>query len=129
MNRAATVKNPNWTGAIQLAIYKCSRDVEPGTTAGIIQQVVRSRFEPLDRIDSQILCSRVITRSVSMTDLAKCRVFLNSLSFGFRFLPCFLVILFMFYFSPFFCSHFEITGDSFPNCTFFGAKSHHFVNQ
>ena len=27
-----TVKNPNWPEANQLAIYKCSREVEPGTT-------------------------------------------------------------------------------------------------
>ena len=27
-----TVKNPNWLGANQLAIYKCSWEVEPGTT-------------------------------------------------------------------------------------------------
>ena len=27
-----TVKNPNWPEANQFAIYKCSREVEPGTT-------------------------------------------------------------------------------------------------
>ena len=31
-NTTTTVKNPNWPEANQLAIYKCSREVEPGTT-------------------------------------------------------------------------------------------------
>ena len=32
MNETTTVKNPNWPEANQLAIYKCSWEVEPGTT-------------------------------------------------------------------------------------------------
>ena len=31
-NRTTTVKNSNWPEANQLAIYKCSWEVEPGTT-------------------------------------------------------------------------------------------------
>ena len=31
-NRTTTVKNPNWPEASKLAIYKCSWEVEPGTT-------------------------------------------------------------------------------------------------
>ena len=31
-NRITTVKNPSWPEANQLAIYKCSWKVEPGTT-------------------------------------------------------------------------------------------------
>ena len=31
-HNTTTVKNPNWLEANQLAIYKCSREVESGTT-------------------------------------------------------------------------------------------------
>ena len=43
MNETTTVKNPNWPEANQLAIYKCSWEVEPGT--------IRNKFnEWLERV-------------------------------------------------------------------------------
>ena len=42
------VKNPNWTEANQLAIYKRGRGFELGTTEKQIQVVVRAGLECLD---------------------------------------------------------------------------------
>ena len=36
--KTTTVKNPNWPEANQLAIYKCSWEVEPGTTKNKFNQ-------------------------------------------------------------------------------------------
>ena len=35
INKLKEVKNPNWREAYQLAIYKCSREVELGATENI----------------------------------------------------------------------------------------------
>ena len=46
-NENNKVKNPNWQEADQLAIYKRSREVEPGATENnIMQQAIRTEFEP-----------------------------------------------------------------------------------
>ena len=41
-----TVKNPNWPGANQLAIYESGRGFELGATEKQIQVVVRAGLEP-----------------------------------------------------------------------------------
>ena len=40
------VKNPNWQEPDQLAIYKCSREVELGATENIINQWSGREFNP-----------------------------------------------------------------------------------
>ena len=46
-----TVKNPNWLEVNQLAIYKCAREVEPGTTRNKfnewLEQVLNTRTPDL----------------------------------------------------------------------------------